>query len=135
VAGGCLHWHLSMCLSSTARLFVYLRQNSQKNNFGNRAYSWGNGLEYHVSTSYRPNTIAAGFRGALPDAFDVLMHNDCSFSSLLTVSRALSRASLMRSTSFCVTPGGKVWGTTGSSVKWRKMITSVNWIRLATCAF
>lgn len=118
-----------MCLSSTARLFVYFKQNSQKNNFGSLAYSWGNGLEYHVSTSYRPKTMAAGFLIPLPvlvlaELFPGFTVTASSPSPFTAVKRAaLSRASLNRSTSFCVTPGGKVWGRTGSSVnKYNKLV-------------
>lgn len=120
-----------MCLSSTARLFVYLRQNSQKNSFGNLAYSWGNGLEYQVSTSYRPKTMAAGFLDPFPEALLLgLVDTVSSSSPLVTVNRAaLSRASLNRSTSFCVTPGGKVCGRIGSSVS--KIETY--WLSLCSC--
>ena len=119
MAGGCLHWHLSICLSKTARLLVYLRQNSQKKSFGSLAYSWGNGLEYQVSTSYLPKTIAAGFLlptpGPVPPGLTAGASSD---SSTAIVKRFdLSRASLKRSTSFCVTPDGSVCGKTGSSKK------------------
>lgn len=35
-----------------------------------RAYSWGKGLEYHVSMSHLPNSIAAGQRSWAASAID-----------------------------------------------------------------
>ena len=52
---------LTMCRWSCSLRFMKLRQNSQKNSFGQSLYSGGKGEKYHVSISYLPSSIFAIF--------------------------------------------------------------------------
>lgn len=89
-----------------------------------RAYSCGNGLEYHVSMSHGPNSMAAGQRSWAAIAADVGDIKLCAvcdprpagvpiatvveignIAGVANVTAARSRISLYRSTSFWVTPG------------------------------
>lgn len=87
-----------------------------------RAYSCGNGLEYHVSMCHWPNSMADGQRAcaAIANDVDVRRHELkllllCSTARFMpafafiisaTVLTAFSWTSLKISASLCVTPGG-----------------------------
>lgn len=75
------------------------------------AYSCGNGLEYQVSISYLPNSIAAGHRSCSTscDEPGLIFEGEwAKFGFVIERScfAAFSRTSLYSSASFCVTPGG-----------------------------
>ena len=87
-----------------------------------RAYSCGNGLEYHVSISHLPKSMAAGQRswaanaiedgdikcGLIPAACPptAKFNRPPGFITSATALAACSRISLYKSTSFWVTHGG-----------------------------
>lgn len=77
----------------------------------NLAYSCGNGLEYQVSISYLPNSIAAGHLSCSTSCDEPGLSFDGELARFGFVIKrscfaAFSRTSLYISASFCVTPAG-----------------------------
>lgn len=108
---------LFITASDSKNFFILAKTTKKKRNvFTHLAYSCGKGLEYQVSISYCPNSIAAGQRScdtiAIEPGLSFVGEDNAKltlapgFIISATAFAALSRTSLYKSASSFVTPSG-----------------------------